>query len=74
VDLNPRSLSAEVRASSSSIPLSKRFLAKMKKFLNIGRRVAIFMAVMAITGSTIDHLTRLITSYKKSVVSVRVLM
>jgi len=37
-------------------------LAKLKKFLNIGRRVAMFIAVIAMAGSTIDHFTRLMPS------------
>lgn len=48
--------------SSPSMLLSNRLRAKKKKFLNMGRSVAMFMAVMAIAGSTMDHLTRLMPS------------
>jgi len=47
---------------SSSKEPSTRLLAKLRTFLNRGRSVAIFIAVMAMAGSTMDHFTRLMPS------------
>ncbi len=48
--------------ASVSTEGSKRLEAKERKFLKRGRKVAMFMAVIAIAGSTMDHFTRLMPS------------